>query len=190
MRVVGGRLRGRALHSPASRDIRPTSDRLRESLFDVLTHRYPEKLEGARVVDLFAGSGALGVEAISRGAAFALFVDNGAEARALLRANVEGLALGGVTRIWRADATKLGRAPAGPAFDLAFLDPPYHQDLAGPTLDALTAGGWLAAGGIAVVEEHARAEIVAPETLTLLDERVYGDTKLVFYAAGNLDPGA
>jgi 16S rRNA (guanine966-N2)-methyltransferase len=189
MRVVGGRLRGRALVAPASRDIRPTSDRLRESLFDVLTHRYPDRLEGARVVDLFAGSGALGVEALSRGAAFALFVDNSAEARALLRANVEALALGGVTRIFRADATQLGRAPAGPPFDLAFLDPPYNQNLASPALAALITGGWLAPGGLAVVEEHVRAEIAAPEALTLLDERIYGDTKLAFYARENLDPG-
>lgn len=189
MRVVGGRLRGRALVAPASHDIRPTSDRLRESLFDVLTHRYPDRLEGARVVDLFAGSGALGIEALSRGATFALFVDNGAEARALLRANVEALALGGVTRIWRADATLLGRAPAGPLFDLAFLDPPYRQGLAGPALAALAAGGWLSPQGLAVVEEDAHAEIVAPEAWARIDERVYGDTKLVFYARDNLDPG-
>ncbi len=189
MRIVGGRLRGRALNSPASRDIRPTSDRLRETLFDVLTHRYPDRLEGARVVDLFAGSGALGIEALSRGAAFALFIDNGAEARALLRANVEALALGGVTRIWRADATQLGRAPSGPPFDLAFLDPPYNQNFAGPALAALTTGGWLAPGGFAVVEEHAKALIAAPRGLALLDERIYGDTKLVFYARENLDPG-
>jgi 16S rRNA (guanine966-N2)-methyltransferase len=188
MRVVGGRLRGRALNAPASRDIRPTSDRLRESLFDVLTHRYREKLDGARVVDLFAGSGALGIEAISRGAAFALLVDNGAEARALIRGNVETLGLGGQTRIWRADATRLGHAPAGPPFDLAFLDPPYHQGLATPALAALAAGGWLSPTALAVVEEHAKAEILAPEGLALIDERVYGDTKLAFYASGNLDP--
>src|SRR5437763_4951718 len=102
MRVVGGRLGGRTLLAPASRAIRPTSDRLREALFDILGARYAGRLAGARVLDLFAGSGALGIEALSRGAAFALFVDNGAEARALLRGNVEALALGGVTRIWRA----------------------------------------------------------------------------------------
>ena len=189
MRIVGGRLKGRALAAPASREIRPTSERLRESLFDVLTHRYPEKLEGARVVDLFAGSGALGIEALSRGAAFALFVDNGAQARALLRANVEALALGGVTRIWRADATQLGRAPAGPGFDLALLDPPYKQGLATPALAALAAGGWLAPGGMAVLEEHAQAGVETPASWAVLDERVYGDTKMVFYARENLDPG-
>ncbi len=140
MRVVGGRLKGRVLHAPASRAIRPTSERLRESIFDILAHRHAGALEGARVVDLFAGSGALGIEALSRGADFALFVDSGAEARALLRANVEALALGGVTRIWRADAARLGKAPAGPPFTLAFLDPPYDKGLAGPALAALCAG--------------------------------------------------
>ena len=162
MRVVGGRLRGRPLSAPASRAIRPTSERLRETIFDILAARYAETLEGARVLDLFAGSGALGIEAISRGADFALFVDNGAEARALLRANVEALALGGVTRIWRADATKSGRAPAGPPFDLAFLDPPYGQGLASPTLAALVSGGWLRPDALAIVEESAEAELRRP----------------------------
>jgi 16S rRNA (guanine966-N2)-methyltransferase len=180
MRIVGGRLRGRVLHAPASRAIRPTSERLRESIFDILTHRYPDLLEGARVVDLFAGSGALGFEALSRGAAFALFVDDGAEARALLRGNVETLSLGGITRIWRADAAKLGNAPAGAPFTLAFLDPPYGKGLAGPALAALAAGGWLAEGALCVVEEAAKAEIVAPERFEAEDERTYGDTKIVF----------
>lgn len=181
MRVVGGRMRGRALNSPASKTIRPTTDRLRESLFDILTHRYEGALEGARVVDLFAGSGALGIEALSRGASFALFVDNGAEARALLRGNVETLALGGVTRIWRADASELGRAPAGPPFSLAFLDPPYDKGLSGPALAGLVSGGWLAPGAIVVVEEATKAGVAAPEGLAQVDERVYGETKFVFF---------
>jgi 16S rRNA (guanine966-N2)-methyltransferase len=179
MRIVGGRLRGRVLHAPDSRAIRPTSERLRESIFDILVHRHGA-VEGARVVDLFAGSGALAIEALSRGADFALFVDNGAEARALLRANVEALALGGVTRIWRADATRLGKAPAGAPFTLAFLDPPYDKGLAEPALAALVAGGWLAPGALVVVEEGAKAEIVAPEEFGVEDERTYGDTKIVF----------
>jgi 16S rRNA (guanine966-N2)-methyltransferase len=180
MRIVGGRLRGRLLNAPASRAIRPTSERLRESIFDILAHRYVDALDGARVVDLFAGSGALGFEALSRGASFGLFVDDGAEARALLRGNVEALSLGGVTRIWRADATKLGKAPAGAPFTLAFLDPPYDKGLAGPALAALAGGGWLAAGAICVVEEAAKAEVVAPEGFTLTDERTYGDARIVF----------
>ena len=110
MRVVSGRLKGRNLASPSSRDIRPTADRLRESLFNILTHAYDDPISGARVLDLFAGTGALGIEAISRGAAYALFVDDGVAARALLRDNTESLGLGGVTRIFRRDATKLGPA--------------------------------------------------------------------------------
>jgi 16S rRNA (guanine966-N2)-methyltransferase len=179
MRVVGGRLKGRVLSAPASRAIRPTSERLRESIFDILEHRYPGSLDGARAVDLFAGSGALGIEALSRGARFALFVDNGTEARALLRANVEALGLGGVSRIWRADAAKLGKAPAGGPFGLAFLDPPYGQDLAERALAALVEGGWLEPDALCVVEEAAKAAIEAPEGLALVDERTYADTRVV-----------
>jgi len=182
MRVVAGRLKGRILNAPESRAIRPTSERLRESIFDILLHRHVGALEGARVVDLFAGSGALAIEALSRGAGFALLVDNGAEARALLRANVEALGLGGVTRIWRADATKLGKAPAGGPFNLAFLDPPYGKGLADPALASLVDGGWLTAEALVVVEEAAQAEIAAPAPLTALDLRVYGDTQVAIFA--------
>src|SRR5271166_908821 len=178
MRIVGGRFKGRGLAAPASRAIRPTSERLRESIFDILEHRFPGHIEGARVVDLFAGSGALAIEALSRGARFALFVDNSAEARAVLRANVEALALGGVTRIWRADATRLGSAPAGGPFRLAFLDPPYGQSLAGLALTSLLEGGWLEPDALCVVEEASRVKIVAPAGLALIDERTYGDTKV------------
>jgi 16S rRNA (guanine966-N2)-methyltransferase len=185
VRIVGGRLRGRLLQAPATRAIRPTSERLRESIFDILTHRQAGVVEGARVVDLFAGSGALGIEALSRGAKSALFVDNGPEARALLRANVEAFALGGVTRIWRADATLLGKAPAGPPFTLAFLDPPYDKGLAGPALAGLIEGRWFAPGALVVVEESAKAEIDAPAALRIVDERVYGEARLVFLTYGD-----
>lgn len=181
MRIVGGRLRGRALKTPTTRAIRPTSDRLRESIFDILAHRYVGALEGARVVDLFAGAGALALEALSRGAATALLVDNGSEARALMRANIEALALGGVTRVWRADATQLGKAPAGPPFTLAFLDPPYAKELAGAALGELVRGGWLAAGALVVVEEAASAEVATPEGLDRLEVREYGDTQIVIF---------
>src|SRR3954471_2088718 len=124
MRIVGGRLRGRALAAPKSQTIRPTADRLRESLFNILAHAYGDPVTGARVLDLFAGTGALGLEAISRGAAFALFVDDGAEARALMRQNVETLGLAAATRIFRRDATKLGPAHPVEPFSLVFLDPP------------------------------------------------------------------
>ena len=181
MRIVGGRLKGRTLATPASRAIRPTSERLRESIFDILEHRFPGHIEGARVADLFAGTGALAIEALSRGARFALLIDNGAQARALLRANVEALALGGVTRIWRADATRLGAAPAGGPFALAFLDPPYGQGLAAPALASLVEGGWVEPDALCVVEEAAQADIAAPAGLVRVDERVYGDTKIAIF---------
>ena len=133
------------------------------------------------MVDLFAGTGALAIEALSRGARFALLVDNGAEARALLRANVEALALGGVTRIWRADATRLGSAPAGGPFALAFLDPPYGQGLAEPALASLLAGGWLEPNALCVVEEDAKMDVAAPSGLARVDERVYGDTRIAIF---------
>jgi 16S rRNA (guanine966-N2)-methyltransferase len=178
MRIVGGGLRGRILAAPASRAIRPTSERLRESIFDILEHRYPGSVVGRRAVDLFAGSGALGIEALSRGARFALFVDNGAEARALLRANIEALGLGGVSRIWRADATRLGKAPAGGPFGLAFLDPPYGQNLAWAALASLVEGGWLEPDALCVVEEAAKTPITPPKRLALVDQRTYGDAQI------------
>src|SRR6267142_1466265 len=151
MRIVGGRLRGRALAAPKSQAIRPTADRLRESLFNILLHAYGDPVSGARVLDLFAGTGALGLEAISRGAAFALFVDDGAEARALLRQNVATLGLGGVTRIFRRDAAKLGPAHPIEPFSLVFLDPPYGHGLAEKALAAALGGGWLADDALVVV---------------------------------------
>src|ERR1700748_908828 len=141
MRVVGGRLKGRNLASPSSRDIRPTADRLRESLFNILTHAYDDPITGARVLDLFAGTGALGIEALSRGASFALLVDDSAEARALIRENVAAFGLGGVTRLFRRDATKLGPAHPVEPFSLAFLDPPYGKGLADKALASARAGG-------------------------------------------------
>ena len=131
MRVVGGRLGARTLATPKSQAIRPTADRLREALFNILTHAYGDPVSGARVLDLFAGTGALGIEALSRGAAFALFVDDAADARALLRENVAALGLGGTARIFRRDATKLGPVYPLEPFTLAFLDPPYGKGLAG-----------------------------------------------------------
>lgn len=180
MRIVGGALRGRALAGPRSQTIRPTSDRLRESVFDILAHRFDDPVAGAAVIDLFAGSGALGLEALSRGAARALFVDNGAEARALLRENIESLGLGGVTRVFRRDATKLGAAPPNETFSLAFLDPPYGEGLAGPALRALVEGGWLNQRAVLVIEESAKAEIELPPSLIREDARRYGDTQFIF----------
>jgi 16S rRNA (guanine966-N2)-methyltransferase len=180
MRVVGGRLRGRALAGPKSQGIRPTADRLRESLFNILAHGFDDPVTGARVLDLFAGTGALGIEAISRGAEFVLFVDDGAEARALLRENVAALGLGGVSRIFRRDATKLGEAHPVPAFSHAFLDPPYGQGLAAAALASARAGGWFAADALVVVEEAVKAQFVAPEGFTEVDRRRYDDSEFIF----------
>ncbi|MGJ5037973.1 MULTISPECIES: 16S rRNA (guanine(966)-N(2))-methyltransferase RsmD [unclassified Bradyrhizobium] len=180
MRVVGGRLKGRNIASPASRDIRPTQDRLREALFNILVHAYEDPIEGARVLDLFAGTGALGIEAVSRGAAFTLFVDNGAEARALLRNNVEALGLGGVTKVYRRDATNLGPARPVEPFSLVFLDPPYGKGLAEKALASLRDGGWLVPSALLVVEESKAAAFKAPEGFEELERRAYDDTEFVF----------
>ena len=180
MRVVGGRLKGRNLASPSSREIRPTADRLRESLFNILIHAYDDPIRDARVLDLFAGTGALGIEAISRGAAFALFVDNGTEARALLRNNVEALGLGGMTKVFRRDATNLGTAHPVEPFSLVLLDPPYHMKLAEKALASLRDGGWLKPNALLVVEEAKAAEFVAPAGFEELERRVYDDTEFVF----------
>jgi 16S rRNA (guanine966-N2)-methyltransferase len=179
MRIVGGRLRGRALAAPKSQAIRPTADRLRESLFNILIHAYGDPVTGARVLDLFAGTGALGLEALSRGATFALFVDDGAAARALLRENVEALGLAAVTRIFRRDATRLGAAYPVEPFSLVFLDPPYRQGLAEKALAAARDGGWLADDALIVVEEAADAAFKAPEGFEEIERRRYDDTEFV-----------
>ena len=180
MRVVGGRLRGRGLKGPQSPTIRPTADRLRESLFNILIHAYGDPVEGARVLDLFAGTGALGIEALSRGAAFALFVDDGVEARALLRGNVEALGLGGTTKVFRRDATQLGPAHPVEPFSLVFADPPYGKGLAAKALASARDGGWLVPGALAVVEEAVAVSFNAPEGFEELERRAYGDTEFVF----------
>jgi len=183
MRIVGGRLGGRTLASPRSQAIRPTADRLRETLFNILVHAYGDPVTGARVLDLFAGTGALGLEALSRGAVFALFVDDAAEARALLRENIAALGLGGVTRIFRRDATRLGPAHPVEPFSLVFLDPPYGRGLAEKALVSAHAGGWLAPGALIVVEEAADAAFTAPPSFEEVERRGYDDTEVAFLRA-------
>ena len=184
MRVVGGRLRSRPIAGPKGagkpNNLRPTADALRESLFNILGHAYGDPVTGARVLDLFAGTGALGIEAISRGATYALFVDDGVEARALLRDNVETLGLGGVTRIFRRDATRLGPAHPLVPFSLAFLDPPYGKGLAEKALVSARDGGWLVPQALLVVEEAANARFAAPGGFSELERRAYDDTELIF----------
>ncbi len=180
MRIVGGTLRGRPISAPQHEGLRPTADRVRESLFNILAHGVAGlSLEGARVIDLFAGTGALGLEAISRGAAFCLFVDHGAEARALIRTNIESFGLTGVTRIFRRDATDLGPAGTVAPFDLAFLDPPYGKGLGEKALAALAEGHWLAPGAVVVLEERAGIAMTLPPAFSDFDARAYGDTQIV-----------
>ena len=187
MRIVGGKLRGRALAAPDDHAIRPTSDRVRESVFNILAHGAAAvELQGARVIDLFAGTGALAFEAVSRGAAYALLVEESAEARGLIRENIEALGLTGCTRIFRRDATDLGPAGNIEAFALAFLDPPYGKGLADKALIALVDGEWLLPGAVIVVEERDGVDVQIPPALLVLDRRVYGDTQVLFlgFAAG------
>ena len=176
MRIVGGRLRGRSLAAPTSQAIRPTADRLRESLFNILAHAYGDPVSGARVLDLFAGTGALGLEAMSRGATFALFVDDGAEARALLRQNVEALGFAAVTKIFRRDATRLGAAHPVEPFSLVFLDPPYGKGLAENALVSARDGQWLTGDALIVVEESVGA-YKTPGGFDELERRKYDDTE-------------
>jgi 16S rRNA (guanine966-N2)-methyltransferase len=186
MRIVGGQYRGRPLIAPPGEATRPTSDRAREAVFNVLLHAvWSPGVGGARVIDLFAGSGALGLEALSRGAAFCLFVETDAAARGAIRDNAEALGRGelfGRTRIHRRDATDLGQRPGadGPPFDLVFLDPPYGKGLGERALAELVAGGWLADGAVAVFERG--ADEPEPETpgFERLDNRRYGAAR-VFY---------
>ena len=188
MRIVAGHLRGRPIAGPEHDGLRPTSDRVRESLFNILAHGIPDfSLEGARVLDLFAGTGALGLEAISRGAATCLFVEDDADARGLIRDNIEAFGLTGVTRIFRRDATDLGRAnPRDSGFTLAFCDPPYGRGLGERALAAAIAGGWLAPGAVIALEERDGVEITLPPDLAELDRRRWGDTQVVLTRLGKM----
>ncbi len=188
MRIVGGTLKGRTLTTPQHEGVRPTSDRVRESVFNILAHAgsYPA-IEGARVIDLFAGTGALGIEAISRGARYCLFVESDTQSRALVRRNVEALGLTGVTRLFRRDATDLGPAGTMDAFDIAFLDPPYGKGLGERALAALAGGNWLKPGALCVLEERADTMLTLPDGFEAVDRRTWGDSDvhfLVWHGAG------
>ncbi len=180
MRIIAGRFRGRPLVAPDDDRTRPTSDRVRESVFNILEHGIAGlSLSGARVLDLFAGTGALGLEALSRGAAFCLFVEENAAARGLIRGNIEALGLGGITKVFRRDATLLGPAGNRGGFGLVFLDPPYEKGLAERALASAAAGGWLGPGAIAVIEESRRSPIALPPGFASLEQRVWGDTQML-----------
>ena len=184
MRITGGTYRGRQLAAPRDQQVRPTSDRTRQAIFNMLQHKdfgIGFTLEGAAVLDLFAGTGALGIEALSHGARWCLLVDDSADSRALQRENVEGLGLTGATRIWRRDATELG--PIGPSaggpFDLVFLDPPYRREMIPKALQSLKDGGWLKDKALIVAESDASETFDTPG-FTLLDKRDYGETRVRF----------
>ncbi len=189
MRIVGGRWRGRPIAGPATGTIRPTSDRLREAIFNILLHAYGEPAPETRVLDLFAGTGALGLEALSRGAGHAVFVDDGQEARGLVRQNIEALGAGGTTRLFRRDASQMGPAAPNAPFSLVFCDPPYRRDLAGPALLACQAGGWLTPDALVVVEEAADSGFIFPPGFDELDRRTYGETEVVFGRAAGRHSG-
>lgn len=183
MRIIGGQYKGRTIIAPKGSATRPTTDRTRESLFNILAARDDVTFEGARVIDLFAGSGALGLEALSRGAAFCLFVDTSASARGAMRDNIEALSAFGTTRIHRRSATDLGAKPAGvgPRFTLAFIDPPYGQDLVAPALATLDKGGWLAPASLVIAEQRKTDPEIVSERFTEIDQRLFGDTRIAIY---------
>jgi 16S rRNA (guanine966-N2)-methyltransferase len=180
MRVVGGIYGGRSLKGPRSNAIRPTTDRMRESLFNILKHGMEIDFDGMRVLDLFAGTGANAIEALSRGANFAVMVDIGTEARGLQRENIEALGLGGVTRIMKRDATKMGEVSPFTPFDLVFCDPPYGKGLGEAALGSLLRGGWLNPGALVILEERAGVEVNLPVPLEEIDRRAAGETQLIF----------
>ena len=179
MRIVAGRFKGRRLMAPEGNLARPTADRARQALFNILEHSPLVELSEARVVDCFAGTGALGLEALSRGAGHASFIESHPAALAVLGANIAALGMEGATTIHRTDATR-PPAPAR-ACRLALLDPPYHSGLAQPCLTALAAGGWLETGALAVVEVARNEDVAAPPGFTLADQRLYGAARLVFF---------
>ena len=181
MRIVGGEFRGRSLATPKSDDIRPTTDRIRESLFNILSHSYPEALDGSRVLDLFAGTGAVGLEALSRGARAVLFVEQGVEGRGLLHSNIETLGVIGRAKIFRRDATSLGGVGTMEPFHFLFADPPYAKGLGERALDAAARGGWLVDGALAILEERADIQPAAVDGYDLLEVRTFGDTRMHFY---------
>lgn len=186
MRIVAGRFRGTPLAAPKSYAIRPTSDRVREAIFNILSHGIDDfDLEGARVLDLFAGTGALGLEALSRGASFALFVDDCAEARGLIRRNIETLGLMGATKLYRRNATDLGFVGTLKPFNLLFADPPYGKGLTENALRSARNGAWLESSGIAIVEERMDADFTLPEGFLPQDRRIYGDTAVHFLRYSN-----
>ncbi|MBO6549964.1 MAG: 16S rRNA (guanine(966)-N(2))-methyltransferase RsmD [Rhizobiales bacterium] len=185
MRIVGGSHKGKKLFTPKSTETRPTTDRVREAMFNKIAHGIAKHfddfdIEGANVLDLFAGTGALGLEALSRGAKFAVFVEDAIEPRGLIRSNIEQLEFTGITKLFKRDATNLGPMKRFQPFNLIFLDPPYNKELGEKALNSAIEGGWLAEEALIILEENKSATITWPEGIELLDEKTYGDTTLYY----------
>ena len=181
MRIVAGRFKGSAIAAPKGKATRPTSDRLRETIFNILAHGLSVDLAASRVLDLFAGSGALGVEAVSRGARHCTFVEEGTEARGVIRRNMETLGLNGSVTIVRRDAARLGSAGTIAPFDILFADPPYSKGLGEKALLSASQGGWLHPGAVCILEESGEAQVKAPSGYEELDRRLSGDSQIVFF---------
>jgi 16S rRNA (guanine966-N2)-methyltransferase len=182
MRITAGKFKGRGLTPPKDLGVRPTSDKVRQAIFNILEHKdfgFDVAIAGARVLDLFAGTGAMGLEALSRGARYCLFIDDAAESRALIRQNIEALGLTGATKIWRRDAASLGALDTLSPFTLAFLDPPYRKALLAPALTGLRDGGWLTPPALIVAEMPAEETLPPTDGYDMLDDRLYGDTRVV-----------
>jgi 16S rRNA (guanine966-N2)-methyltransferase len=180
MRIVAGKFRGRNLNPPDTDEVRPTADRVRESVFNILASRVGPTFDGLRVLDLFAGTGALGLEALSRGASNVVFVDTGTEARGLIRDHIEAFGAGGVAKLLRRDATSLGPAGTMGPVDLVFLDPPYGRGLGEQALVSLRTGGWLKPQTVLVLEESAEVALDLPSGFALEDRREYGAAAVHF----------
>jgi 16S rRNA (guanine966-N2)-methyltransferase len=189
MRIVAGKFKGLTLAAPTGQNTRPTSDRVRQAIFNILEHSIAAfSFEDARVMDLFAGTGALGFEALSRGGRYCHFVDDDAAARGLIRRNADTLGVIGQCKIWRRDASELGLcAPLAP-FHLVFADPPYGKGLGAKSLAELVSGAWLEPNAIVVLEESSKVIVAVPAGLWLIDSRNYGETQVLIYRHGNLTP--
>ncbi len=181
MRIVGGELRGRNILAPKSQAIRPTTDRIRESLFNIMEHSYGDDLEQARVLDLFAGTGALGLEALSRGAQSTVFIENSIEGRGLLRQNIEAFSLQGKTKVYRRDATRLGEMEKVGPFNLVFADPPYGHGFGEKAAASALDGGWLAENALFVLEEERASAPSRIDGFEQLDSRSYAGTTIGFF---------
>ena len=183
MRIIGGKYKGRTLKVPAGRKIRPTSDRAREGIFNILTHSINWRgFDKITVLDVFSGTGALGFEAMSRGVSSGVFIDNNASAIKYVKANASTLKEGSNILPLKLDATRLSQPPraSGAPFDLTFLDPPYGSKLLDQALMALCQNGWIAIGGLIVIETNKDDKLTLSQNLILIDERIYGITQIKF----------